>query len=264
MTVFTKFGSYGYIHHRALNSFGALSDARNIVRENPGRVHIYEGDICWDFSAGREELYFRHPKYVFDRLAAEEIAAGRTGGSLVTIKDLEPLKDDPAFIVVELKVGRGDTKTALEKLLAFMNRHFFGRFWIDGFSLKLLRLVKDIDPSVAVTLHTECVSGTHVLAAAPQSPMVRIVKLADLQFIDGIAVRWRFGPGFMRRAAESVHAARKALLISRIHDLDQFRCSLEWRACAGYVHGDFQELIAEDDRFRQASQSSPSHAEIPD
>jgi hypothetical protein len=257
MSVFAKFSSYGYIHHRALNCFADLAEARVLVRDNPGRVHIYEGDICWDFTGGREDLYFRHPSLVFDTLSPEAIDKGRRKRTLVMIEDLETLKNDDAFVVVELKVGKGSTAKALEKVLAFLNRHFPGRFWIDGFSLTLLRLVKDIAPDTTVTLHTECVAGGHVVAAAPQWPVMKIVGLSDLTFVDGVAIRWRVGADFMRRGAEAVRGAGKTLLISRLHDLGQFRHSLEWRAAAGYIHYDFRALLAADDEFRRGVDGSP-------
>jgi hypothetical protein len=251
MSIFAKFSSYGYIHHRALNDFAALGEARALVRGNPGRVHIYEGDICWDFTAGREDLYFRHPDFVFDTLSDEQIDKGKRERTLVTLEDLEALKGDDAFVVVELKVGKGSTAKALEKVLAFLNRHFPGRFWIDGFSLTLLKQVKEIAPETTVTLHTECVMGEHVVAAAPQWPQMRIVNLYDLDFVDGVAIRWRVGANFMRQGAEGVRGAGKALLISRIHDLDRFRNSLEWGAVAGYAHYDFRTLVLAEDEFRR-------------
>lgn len=258
MSLFSSFASYGYIHHRALNSFSDLNAARAIVHAHPGRIHIYEGDVCWDFTDGRHELYFRHPALVFDTLSPAKIQAGKDGKSLVTIADLLALKADDAFLVIELKVGRGDTRTALQYLLGFLNEHFRGRFWIDSFSLTLLKMVKEIAPETTVTLHTECVTGEHLVAAAPQAPLIKIVPLTDLDFVDGVAVRWRVGPAFMTKAAHSVRAAGKALLVSRIHDLAQFRYSLEWGASAGYAHYDFATLLAEEARFKHASAGAPA------
>ena len=82
---------------------------------------------------------------------------------------------------------------------------------------------------------------------------MKIVSLSDLTFVDGVAIRWRVGANFMRQGADAVRAAGKTLLISRIHDLDQFRHSLEWRASAGYIHYDFRVLLATDDEFRRAA-----------
>jgi hypothetical protein len=244
MSIFAQFRTYGFIHHRALNSHHALGEARATARAFPGRTHIYEGDICWNFEGGRQDLYFRHPNYVIDTLTASQIDALTRSGALVVLDQLEMLANDDAFLVVELKVGRGDLRRALAKLIEFLDRFFHNRFWIDSFSTSLLKTVKEINPAVSVTLHTEFVRDGWVLQAAPQWPAVKVTRLSALSFVDGVALRWRFGASHMRQASATILAAHKSLLISRIHTLRQFDCSVEWHATAGYVHYNFPVVAA--------------------
>jgi hypothetical protein len=244
--MFERFDSYAFIHHRALNDYGALGEARALAARFPDRVHVLEGDICWDFSDGREELYFRHPSWIIDTLPAANIGALRRAGSLVMLEDLLELTQDQLFFVIELKVGTGDWRKALSRIVTFMMENFPQRFWIDGFSLTLLRHVRQLAPTITLTLHTEYVRNGLVLVAAPEWPPVRIKRLADLTWIDGVAVRWRFGTAYMHRAAQHVLAAGKSLLISRIHHPGQYFLSRKWAASGGYVHGDLEQIFSLD------------------
>jgi hypothetical protein len=238
---FAGFGTYGYIHHRALNDRAALAVARRAVAAFPAVTHVFEGDVSWHFADGRHDLYFRHPSYIFDSLTAEAIDAAR--GTLIHVEELAGLVPAKAFLVIELKVGRGPWRTAIGRLIDLLDRDFAGRYWIDGFSLTLLSHVKAIRPDLTVTLHTEYVSGGKATVMAPDQVVPRRIALDDLPQIDGVAIRWRRSAAFMQRASTDVHRAGKTLLISRIHDLEQYRLSRLWRARAGYIHGDFAELM---------------------
>ena len=242
---FARFGTYGYIHHRALNDRAALATACRAVAAFPGVTHIFEGDVCWNFADGRSDLYFRHPRYVFDSLSGRAIDAAGP----IRVEDLAALVPAGAFLVIELKVGRGDWRRAIGRLLHLLESDFAGRFWIDGFSLALMCHVKTVRPDLKVTLHTEHVSGGKAMVLAPDRPFPRWVALGEIPQIDGIAVRWWRGADGMARAAQDVHRAGKTLLISRLHDLEQYRLSRQWRAAAGYIHGDFAELM----RFEAAT-----------
>ncbi len=248
-TVLERLGGYGFIHHRSLNDPAALDAALRVAAARPRYTHVLEGDLCWDFSGGRRLLYFRHPRRIVDTLPACEIEAGLASGTLMGLEHLARLASTGVLAVVELKVGRGDRRRALEHLLDALEQHLPGRYWIDGFSLALLGLVKSIAPSTCVTLHTECVAGGRVLAWAPQWPLVGFPRITDLAGIDGIAIRRRGPDAFMARAAADVHAAGKALVVSRLHSLDHVARSREWGAAAGYVHGDLDPLFEWSDRF---------------
>lgn len=241
MSVFSRFATYGYIHHRALNDRTTLATAARDAAAFPNVTHVFEGDLSWHFEDGRSDLYFRHPSYIFDSLGAAAIDAGKR--TLIHVEELARLVPANAFLVVELKVGRGSWRAAVDRLLDLLDRDFSGRYWIDAFSLDLLSHVKAFRPDLTVTLHTEYVSGGKAIVMAPDRIWPRRISLTDLTQIDGVAIRWRRDDAFMQRAAEDVHRAGKTLLISRIHDFEQYRLSRVWRAAAGYIHGDFAELM---------------------
>ncbi|MET0568442.1 MAG: hypothetical protein ABWZ74_05130 [Hyphomicrobiaceae bacterium] len=249
MTVFDQFNGYGFIHHRALNSRPQLESALRLVAAHPARTHILEGDLCWDFSPGNETFYFRHPSYVIDTLTAAQMRAKLDQGSLLGLADLDAVQATPAFIVLELKVGRGDARAALRKLVRHLEDHFKGRYWIDGFSLSMLDVVKSIHPDVPVTLHTELTYRQQVLVGAPEWPPARLKRLSALRSVDGIAIRRRGSNNFMARACHDVQDARKVLIVSRIHTLEQFENSKRRGAKAGYIHGDFDALVRRNDEM---------------
>lgn len=258
MTVFDRFAGYGFVHHRALNSFAELNHVLPLIGKHPDHTHILEGDVCWDFADGAETFYFRHPGLVFDTLSAAEIRRRVAAGALVTLEDVARLLPPQAFVIAELKVGRGDRSLALQRLVAYLEQHFPGRYWIDGFSLTMLEFIKKFSPKTTVTLHTECVYRGHVLIGAPEWPPVRLRKLSELPAIDGISIRKRGSDRFMAKACADVHAAGKVLALSRLFSPDDFLRSREWGARAGYIHGDLEPYLAverrghapQDHRFR--------------
>jgi hypothetical protein len=246
VTVFDRFNGYGFIHHRALNSRPVLEETLRLVAAQPARTHTLEGDLCWDFSRGSETFYFRHPSYVVDTLPAAQIRAQLDRGVLLGLSDLDAVQKS-AFIVLELKVGRGDARVALGRLVRHMEDGFAGRYWIDGFSLSMLEYVKSLNPAIPVTLHTELVHRQRVLVGAPEWPPARLKRLSALRSMDGIAIRRRGRNTFMARACRDVHDADKVLIVSRLHTLDEFESSKRWGAKAGYIHGDFEALARRND-----------------
>ncbi len=76
---FARFGTYGYIHHRALNDRAALAAATRAAIAFPEVTHIFEGDVCWHVGEGRSDLYFRHPRRIFDSLSARAIDTAGPG-----------------------------------------------------------------------------------------------------------------------------------------------------------------------------------------
>ena len=238
---FARFGTYGYIHHRALNDRAALALASRAVADFPEVTHVFEGDVCWHVAEGRSDLYFRHPRRIFDSLSARAIDSA--GTLLIRVEELAALVPANVFLAIELKVGRGAARTAIERLTGLLDRDFAGRYWIDGFSLTLASLAKAMRPDLPVTLHSEYVSGGKAMVLAPDQPVPRFVPLTELPQIDGIAVRWWGNVDRIARASADVHGAGKTLLISRIHTKEQYRLSRLWQARGGYIHGDFAELM---------------------
>jgi len=262
ISVFDKIHGYGFVHHRALNNFDNFYHAMQLIDKHPARSHIMEGDICWHEQGGQIQFYFRHPNWIIDTLSGEDIESRLEQKSLVGLDDLLNLKDRPCFLIIELKVGRGDWRAAMTSLISFLEENFHGRYWIDGFSLSMLEFIKKNFPLVPVSLHTEFVFNGYVVVGAPEFPPIRIRKLAHLDFIDGIAIRWRFGQGFMAKACQDVHDAGKVLIISRLHDLQQFESSKKWNAVAGYMHWDFESLLEVNDQIdaRNDVVQSPYHS----
>jgi hypothetical protein len=239
VTVFDRFTTYGYIHHRALNDRSTLAIAQRAAAEFPDVTHIFEGDVCWHFDGGRRDLYFRHPTVFYDTLSARAIDARRP----IPVEELATLVPKDVFLVIELKVGRGPWRAAIARLLELLDRDFAGHYWIDGFSLHLMSHVKALRPDVTVTLHSEHVSGGKALVLAPDSPLPRRVALGAMPQIDGVSVRWHGSAAMVGRGAADVRRACKTLLISRIHNFEQYRRSRLWQAAAGYIHGDFAALM---------------------
>ncbi len=256
MSVFSSFSGYGFIHHKALNTRSALGAAMTIVAKHPARTQVLEGDLCWDFSNDRQLFYFRHPRIGLDTLSASRITEGLGNKTLLGLEDLLPIKATGAFVVIELKVGRGAWRAAISRLIDFMEMHFAGRYWIDGFCLPMLNYVKQINRAVSVSLHTELVLGDYALLVAPQWPMLGLCRLDRLASIDAIAVRRHGTARFMGKACAAVRRANKALLLSRIYDLREFERSKNWGAVGGYVHWEFDELFKFNDEIdAKASQS---------
>ncbi len=243
MTVFDKVGSYGFIHHRALNDFTELEKARSLAKKYPQVSHVFEGDICWNFEDGREDLYFRHPSFIIDTLSSDQIDKAVSSNKLVTISTLEELSKEDVFLIIEFKLGRGDKYKAIDKIIEILEEHFSGRYWMDGFSLTLLEYVNKKKPDIPLTLHSELVINGFALVAAPEFSLPKFKRIKDLNSVDGIAIRWHGSNKFMKRSCDSVLDASKILVLSRIHDIRQYKCSRYWFARAGYVHGDLSELF---------------------
>jgi hypothetical protein len=244
--VFSRLAPYGYIHHRALNSFPALARAEQHISSFPEKAQVLEGDLCWDVAEGRRVFYFRHPSYIVDTLPANEIARLRREKKLVTLEDMLERDSERKTYVIELKVGQGDAGTAISLLIEELQRRCRGRFWLDGFSLRLLQLAKSIDGSVTTSLHTELVTDQHVLLDAPEWPPLRVMKLADLKGVDAIAIRKRFSDAHMQRASAAVLRHGFTLVMSRLHTLGDYELSREWGAAAGYPKAAFEQIVQHD------------------
>ncbi|HWA21004.1 MAG TPA: hypothetical protein VG735_01255 [Caulobacterales bacterium] len=241
--VFQRLAPYGHIHHRALNSFAALDRAERYIATYPEIPQVLEGDVCWNFEAGRRDLYFRHPSYVVDSLTTAEIDRQKGAKQLVTLDDLLARHAAGKHYVLELKVGRGDAEIALRTLVETMQQHCRDQFWIDGFSLRLAQTIKRIDPSVTTSLHTELAAARHVLLDAPEWPPLRIVKLADVCGVDAIAIRKRFSGAHMARACAAVQRHGFALVLSRLFTPRDYELSRQWGAVAGYPKAPFDEIV---------------------
>lgn len=242
--VFTRLKPYGYVHHRALNDFGKMAEAERCIAAYPDQHQVLEGDICWNFENGRRDFYFRHPSYVVDTLSPAQFEAARGDGALVTLDDLIARDAANKHYVIELKVGRGDTHAALTALIQTLQAHCRDRFWIDGFSLRLLQMVKAIDSSVATSVHTELVTATHILLDAPEWPPLRFIPLDALRGVDAVSIRKRFSDAHMARASAAVLKRGLVLCMSRLFSLDDYALSRQWGASVGYPKIPFETLMA--------------------
>ncbi len=244
--IFTRLAPYGYIHHRALNDFEEMAHAERCIIEHPDKAQVLEGDVCWDFADGRSEIYFRHPSLFVDTLSPRQIAEQRRARKLVAMEDLLARDTPKHHYVLELKVGAGDTTKALTSIVETMQKHCPNRFWIDGFSYRLLTTVKQIDATVRTTVHTEHVENGRILLDAPEWPPFRKMNLSDLKHVDGIALRKRFSDDYMTRACADIHKAGFKLLLSRLFTVADYRMSRELGAIAGYPKAAFEEIMRAD------------------
>jgi hypothetical protein len=244
--VFARLAPYGYIHHRALNDFAALADGQRFVAAYPEKHQVFEGDICWNFDGGRQDFYFRHPSYVVDTLSPDVFDAMRAARAIVTLDDLLAQDSPDKNYVIELKVGRGDTRAAMRKLVETLQARCRDRFWLDGFSLRLAQMVKDIDPSVATSLHTEHVKNGNIVIGAPEWPPFRVMPLADVRGVDAIALRKRHSDDFVTRACADIHENGFALSMSRLFTVEDYALSRKLGAIVGYPKAPFEDIIAYD------------------
>ena len=250
--VFSSISPYGFVHHRALNSHQAINAAAALVLEYPNVRHVFEGDVCWNFQNGREDLYFRHPHYVVDTLGPVEFDRQRAAGEIFTIEDLIEMAPDGVHFIIELKVGRGSKMRAIRRLCELLQQNLKNRFWIDAFSPRLLRMVKKVDQSIPTSLHTERVSNGHVWIDAVEFPPIRWCALSKLKGVDAISIRKRFGTEFMREACASVQAAGFQLILSRLKTMADYEFSREASAIAGYpkvpIHDIFEKTDENSDK----------------
>lgn len=253
--IFKRLAPYGYIHHRALNDFSKMAKAEKYILKYPDKAQVLEGDVCWDFENGRSDLYFRHPSYVVDTLSPQKIDEQRRERRLPTIEDLLERDTPNHHYVIELKVGVGDTGAALTKLVETMQRHCPNRFWIDGFSYRLLTMVKEIDPSVTTTVHTEHVENGKILLGAPEKPAFRKLHLSELTHVDGIALRRRWSNDYVRRACADIRGNGFAILLSRLFTIAHYRLSREMGAVAGYPKASFEDIVRADKEDGRAASS---------
>ncbi len=244
--VFDRLAPYGYAHHRALNDFAAFEQAIRHVGAYPEKNQVLEGDLCWNLSRGRQDFYFRHPSYFVDALSPAEIDRQRREGTLVTLDDLIERDAPRMHYVIEIKVGRGDEREALSAVIEKLQRTCKDRFWLDGFSLRLMQMAKSIDASVATSVHTERVTETHVWLDAPEWPPFRRLALGDVQGVDAIAIRKRFSDAHMARASAAVRAHGFTLLMSRLFTLGDYERSRQWGARVGYPKLAFEDIVRAD------------------
>ncbi len=241
--VFEQLEPYGFVHHRALNSHEAFDAASEYVEQYPDVSHVFEGDVCWNFTDGRKDLYFRHPSYVLDSLSGEQIDEQVQAGTLFRLEDLIERRAIRASFILELKVGKGDSFKALSRLIELMQANCAGQYWVDGFSTRLLSQVKRIDPSVPTTLHTELVKSGKVLVGAPEWFPFKWTRLSKLKDVDGIAIRKAFSKTHMNAACEDVKAAGLELIISRLTTVNDYKLSRTWGALVGYPKAPFEQIM---------------------
>jgi len=258
--VFDRLAPYGYAHHRALNDFHALEQAENYVAKYPDRNQVLEGDLCWNLSAGRQDFYFRHPSYFVDTLSPAEIDRRRRAKALVTLDDLIERDTSRKHYVIEIKVGRGAEREALTTVIEKLQSTCRDRFWLDGFSLRLMQMAKSIDPTVATSIHTERVTDTHLWLDAPEWPPFRRMRLSDVRGVDAIAIRKRFSDAHMERASAAVRRHGFTLLMSRLFTLRDYELSRQWGARVGYPKVAFEDILRSDAEHVWPANREPASA----
>jgi hypothetical protein len=86
--LFPNFKSFGYIHHRALNSYAGLDHYEASLAQYPQWTQIAEGDVCWVQRGGEFEFYFRHPSFLFDGLSETDLKRAIRDRSIVPMESV--------------------------------------------------------------------------------------------------------------------------------------------------------------------------------
>lgn len=250
--VFESMDRFGLVHHRALNSPSALDSAIAASLKRDDLCHVLEGDICWLEEGGRHEAYFRHPKLFWDTLRPDQIDAGRDSGALLTLEAaLERIASRPDLrVIIEIKHGRGDARAALSRIAGVLRETISDRYWFDGFSSRLLRLVKLADPKAPTSLHTKAVLHGCVLRSAPEFAPLSVHRIARINHVDAITLTYssslgrcfeRFG-ATIDRSCRSVLSSGKALILGGLTKPEHLALAQTSSAKAGYVKFPFADV----------------------
>ena len=232
---FDALPGYAHVHHLALNSPLEYRNARNAAVRYQQAVHVFEGDICWAREGNGLLFYFFHPRIGFDFPDAACARRKREKGDIMLLEDVaEP--EQNTYFVFELKLGDAAPREAIPALAAILNERFQGRFWIDSFSRVLLHAVRQADPAIPTSLHTEFAGPGRLAATAPYKPILGFPSIASLDEADAVAIRCHFGQGITARGARGVHDAGKHLILSRLFNPNDLAFAQAQGAVAGYLH----------------------------
>jgi hypothetical protein len=241
--VFAQLDRFGFIHHRALNSWTALRAAAAAAQQRPDLVHIVEGDLCWYLAGGRCDFYFRHPRFLTDVLKPAQLDAAQAAGTLVTLDQVLAAPVPNLRYILELKAGAGDRRRAIRELVGRLQDSLRERYWIDGYSLRLLRAVKQADPRAPTSLHTRLVVGGRVLRSAPELFPLSLPRLRRLAQVDAVTLTYRrsrtrwFRPleATLSRTCRRVTAHGKSLILAGLATPETFVLARAVGARAGYA-----------------------------
>ncbi len=246
--VFENLESFCFVHHRGLNTPQTLDEKQKLAAEHPAWSHAIEGDVCWDFEDGREDLYFFHPNRLTDTLSRQDIDRKKEDGTLLTVDGLIEAADDSTRYVLELKVGRGSPEKAIGALVGKLQSGLAERYWLDGFSIRLLDLAKRADPAAPTSLHTRMVLGPCVLRTAPEFFPVSWRRIHSLDTIDALTLTYKYShASWLSWAGATIdsvsrHVPPKVLIMGGCATPKAFRTAAESRALGGYAKFPISEL----------------------
>lgn len=221
------------IHHRSLNHRAKLERAFGYEERLPGYRHAHEADICWaEGPDGEMLLYAFHPHAILDRPNWDKAQQMIADGELWSIETaLEAASG--RMVVLELKLGHGPARKALEKLERLC-ADYPGEVVIDGFSLKLLKLMRDVAPERRMSIHTGMFGAKRTRITAVEWPPFRNAKTAELP-VQIIALRWYGARASMERQLSAARAAGFGAHMSRLRKPGRLLAALEMGLDAIYI-----------------------------
>lgn len=233
---------FGLVHHRALNALATLQNIAKISLQYPNFTHIAEGDICWHFSKGRQDIYFRHPKYLIDNLSSKEIDEQKEKGKLFTLEDFLTNTPNNLNFIIELKTGKGDKLSAFKKLTGMLQETLKNRFWLDGFSVKQLSLIKKCDCTTPTSLHTKLIVGKRILETTPEIFPLNFHDVTKLEIVDIITLSYNTSVFAHHKSVTALEQgcvelfkAQKSLVLGGLKTPAMFNIAMQSSAKAGYA-----------------------------
>ena len=248
--VFDQLSGFAFVHHRALNSAETLRSAAEAAGRRPDLEHAVEGDVCWNVTGDRRDLYFRHPRLLTDVLAERDIDAARERGELLTVEQVVAHPEPDVRYIVELKTGVGDPAVAYRHLAGLLQEGLRDRFWIDAFSLAQLRGIKAADPAVATSLHTKLVAGGWIVRSSLEPWPLSLHRLAALDAVDAVTLTYKsstahwFAPlgATIDGVCAGVLRAGKRLALGGLGTPEMFERARRSAAMAGYAKFPLDEV----------------------
>ncbi len=192
---FPDLGGFGYVHHRFLND---LSKLELLLGGAAGHraSDVAEGDVCWYQEPGKVVPFLWHPG-ITHNLSRRALRRKLLSGELMLLEEVLDQRFSDIPFVVELKVGLGPEPRGIEKVLELLELGHRGNYWIDSFSPRHLRIVKDVDPTIPTSLHTSTVLGRALVKTAFEHPPLGLRRLEALWCADAVTVTWRHGARLM-------------------------------------------------------------------
>ena len=177
-------------------------------------------------------LYAFHPHAIFDRPKWEKAQAMIAAGELWSIEAALAAAAG-RMVVLELKLGHGPARKALEKLER-LAAAYDGEVVIDAFSLNLLNLMREIAPERRMSIHTGMFRTRRTRVTAVEWPPVRNVPSTGLP-VQIIALRWYGARKSMERQLAEARAAGFGAHMSRLRKPGRLAAAMEMGLDAIYV-----------------------------